>query len=485
MVGSWFTTPWRLVSQSHGAVAWRCRCPFPSHVPFSYATSHHHPIPRVPWTPYPAGLLCGPSHTPFPVPSPFPIIPCLYPTGPAATLWRGPNGSSSNRGTFRAPSTGRSLTAPAPFPCAAAPAYSPGLLCGPIPSLIPCLYPTGPPATLWHESTGSSFIRGTFRAPSTGGAPPAPASYSYAASHAVLVAWGRRVVLVTRPFVSYPHFPASRFYFFGAACNSVARAHQIRCLPGSGSLASHWSPPSRPLLLAWCFPIRTCGGSLFLAPGPPVTLAFPPRGHPSLLVLLFLAMIFFLRHPRSLVCTFCSVPSPRFPLASCCMPSCGDAGFCWCLLFFFSPCFLPRGSFLPACTHINTAEPSVWAQIGAHVQSHRLPLARPLAVPGPARGAPLPRVPDIYAFYEVFLLSLLSTVPSPLLTARSLTVVLLLRVLAAGRPRAMLVSRALSRALGPPPCLPTCRPTWATSADTPSGGLPHRPPPPAAPPSVP
>ena len=138
LVGPWFTTPWRLVSQSHGAVAWRCRSPFPSHVPFPYATSRHRPIPSVPWTPYPAGLFCGPNHTPFPVPSPFPIIPCLYPTGPPATLWRRPTGSSSIRGPFRAPGTDRSLPAPAPVPCAAAPAYSPGLLCGPIPSLIPC-----------------------------------------------------------------------------------------------------------------------------------------------------------------------------------------------------------------------------------------------------------------------------------------------------------------------------------------------------------
>ena len=213
MVGPWLTTPWRLVSQSHGAVAWRFRSPFPSHVPFPYATSRHRPIASVPWTPYPAGLLCGPSHTPFSVPSPFPIIPSLYPTGPPATLWRGPTGSSSILGPFRAPSRGRSLPAPAPFPCAAAPAYSPWLLCGPIPSLIPCLYPTGPPATLWRGPTGSSSIWEPFRAPSTSRSPPAPAPYSCAASHAVLVPWGRRVVLATRPFLSRPLFPASCFFF--------------------------------------------------------------------------------------------------------------------------------------------------------------------------------------------------------------------------------------------------------------------------------
>ena len=120
MVGPWFTTPWRLVSQSHGAVAWRFRPPCPSHVPFPFASSRHRPVPRVAWTPYPFGPLCGPSHTPFPAPSPCPIIPCLYPTGSPATLWRWPTGASFIRGPFRAPSTGRSLPAPVPFPCAAA-----------------------------------------------------------------------------------------------------------------------------------------------------------------------------------------------------------------------------------------------------------------------------------------------------------------------------------------------------------------------------
>ena len=40
------------------------------------------------------------------------LIPCLYPSGPPATIWRGPTGSSSIRGPFRAPCTGRSLPAP-------------------------------------------------------------------------------------------------------------------------------------------------------------------------------------------------------------------------------------------------------------------------------------------------------------------------------------------------------------------------------------
>ena len=118
MVGPWFTTPWRLVSQSHGAVAWRFRPPCPSHVPFPFASSRHRPVLSVPWTPYPVRPLCGPSHTPFRAPSPCPFIPCLYPTWSPATLWRWPTGASSFRGPLRALSTGRSLPAPGLIPWA-------------------------------------------------------------------------------------------------------------------------------------------------------------------------------------------------------------------------------------------------------------------------------------------------------------------------------------------------------------------------------
>ena len=70
MVGPWFTTPWRLVSHPHGAVAWRFRPPIPPHVPFPFTRSCHRPNPRVPWFPAPMGPLCGPCHTPVLAPCP-------------------------------------------------------------------------------------------------------------------------------------------------------------------------------------------------------------------------------------------------------------------------------------------------------------------------------------------------------------------------------------------------------------------------------
>ena len=169
----------------------------PRDVPFPCATSPHpsRPITRVPRLPILLGLWCGPSPTPFSVPSLSPFIPYLYPTGPPATLWRGRTGSSSIRGPFHEPNTGCSLPASVPFPCATSrhpswpllhvlrlPIFL-GLLCGPIhtpfsvPSpfpIIPCLYPTDPPANLWRGPTGSSSIQGPFRVPSTGRSLPAP-----------------------------------------------------------------------------------------------------------------------------------------------------------------------------------------------------------------------------------------------------------------------------------------------------------------------
>ena len=102
----WFPNPMGLLLGAFGLSA----------LPF--ASSRHRPVPSVPWTPYPVGPLCGPSHTPFPAPSPCPFVPCLYPTGSPATLWRWPTGASSFRGPLRALRTGCSLPAPGLIPWA-------------------------------------------------------------------------------------------------------------------------------------------------------------------------------------------------------------------------------------------------------------------------------------------------------------------------------------------------------------------------------
>ena len=101
LLGDWFSSPTGLLLTAFGLPA----------LPMS-----HSPLPHPGSGPFPA------SHG-LPTPSGrCPIIPYLELTGSPATLWRGPTGSSSIRKPLRAPSTGRSLPAPVPFPCAAAPA---------------------------------------------------------------------------------------------------------------------------------------------------------------------------------------------------------------------------------------------------------------------------------------------------------------------------------------------------------------------------
>ena len=166
MVGPWFTTPWRLIPNPTGLLLGILCLPSspglqPRYIPFACATSSHpsQPVPRVPCLPIPPGLLCGPTHTPLSVPYPFRIIPCLYHTGLLAALWRGPTGSSCIRGLFRAPSTGRSL--PAPF------CLGGFFLSGPVGGSTswprprfpqhPCLVPTWSPAVV--------FLRAPLAAP--------------------------------------------------------------------------------------------------------------------------------------------------------------------------------------------------------------------------------------------------------------------------------------------------------------------------------
>ena len=111
------------------------------------------------------------QHEPFPAPCYFPLswgcseafatlsswsrpffpslIPCLYSTGPQATQWRGPTGSSSIHGPFRAPCTGRSYPAPLCLGglIPTGPVGGPfSWSCPRFQSRYPCLYPTWPPA---------------------------------------------------------------------------------------------------------------------------------------------------------------------------------------------------------------------------------------------------------------------------------------------------------------------------------------------------
>ena len=92
--GYWFPNPTGLLLGAFcpiSPVALRSRT---RDVPFPFATSCHWPS----------------SHTP-------PFIACLYPTGPPATPWRGPTGSSSIRGPFRASCTVRSYPGPLCLGC--------------------------------------------------------------------------------------------------------------------------------------------------------------------------------------------------------------------------------------------------------------------------------------------------------------------------------------------------------------------------------
>ena len=127
MVGPWFTTPWRLVSKSHGAVAWRYRPFIPSHVPFPFATSRHRPNPRVPWFSYPKGPLCGPCYTPVLAPCPpcHPSSRVYTPPGRQQSSGAGPQDPHPSGDRFvllarvapiQSPSTAHSARSPLLFP---------------------------------------------------------------------------------------------------------------------------------------------------------------------------------------------------------------------------------------------------------------------------------------------------------------------------------------------------------------------------------
>ena len=110
--GDWFPNPTGLLLGASG---------LPSD-PMSHSPLPHPgtgPFPASRGLPTPSGRCPALATRPSPSRPPFPSSRVYTPQGRQQPCGAG---SSSIRGPFRAPSTGRSLPAPAPFPCAAAPA---------------------------------------------------------------------------------------------------------------------------------------------------------------------------------------------------------------------------------------------------------------------------------------------------------------------------------------------------------------------------
>ena len=223
------------------------------------------------------------------------------------------------------PSPAPSMRPEVSYPC--------GLSCGPISSLIPCLYPTRLPATLWRGPTGSSSIWGPFQAPSTGCSLPAPALFPFAASVTHLglfpascgfpVSLGRCLALGTRPSLSRPRFPASRVYTlpgrrqpFGAGpLDPHSSGDHFVCL----TLVAPFPPPS-----AWVVCFLQDLWWVFL-PGPRA------RRNPCLFpTWSFAVIVFYFRAPPAVSrLPVCSFRFPRRLLALCFTPSGGAVGFCF------------------------------------------------------------------------------------------------------------------------------------------------------------
>ena len=289
------------------------------------------------------------------------------------------------------------------------------------PSLIPCFYPTGPPATLWRGPTGFSSIRGPFCAPCTGRSLPALFCLGG------LFPSGPVGGPSSWPRIRFPHYPC---------------------------LFPTWSP-------AFFFPRSTRGPSSApfaptRSPVPSSLCAVRPQAVPCGFVLRF----FFVVCP------------PLFSLCvSCLVDSCPCRVALFSFVFFYPP---PCMDARQHCTGNRVTAP-----LGVRLRSPHPLGACPWAVPGQARWAPVPRV-TLLSF-----LSSLSSPPRHLPLARPLTAALLLCVLSVALLHARAVSGALSRASLPPPCSRSCRPTLAASPGTSLGGFPCRSPPPASPLSAP
>ena len=239
-----------------------------------------------------------------------------------------------------------SLGFPIPRGCCAAPFHPPSLVYTPAGRQQPC--GAGP---LDPHPSRDRFVRLARVAP----IPPPPLSPVprpvthpglFPASHAFSVSWGRHVALATRPSLSCPLFPASRFFFPTGSAP----------FPGPVRVPSTGRPLPAPFRLCGGLPSGPVVGPSSWPPRPPVIRAFPSSGHPSLLFLSFL--VFFFRATRGLSPVLLLRPVP--PPPACFVPHAllGRCGVLFVFLFFFSspPCILPYGSLLPACTHNNTAQ---------------------------------------------------------------------------------------------------------------------------------
>ena len=354
--------------------------------------------------------------------------------------------------------------------------------------LQPCPFRPGQPLTLVSHSHGAVawYFLPYFPCSAAFATPRCPFSFCYIPS------------LAQSPrFTPHPVFLPQR-----AASNTLTRGHWILIYPGTLSCVLHVSLLSRPLVFVLSVSCLTPWGRCAVLgtpspwPRPRIPCHYPcpyPTGLPESHVctpigrmlpcgacprVCFLphALVAPIRCPaacslsavcRLVVCLcflcggsfFCAHPMahlpPPFPLCVRALSRCFPL-----LLFSFYP---------PPCMHArhHCAGHLVTAPLCPRLWSSRPRGAFPLPVPGHARWGR----------------SLAS--PCHLSPPRPTPVTCLPPVRLAAHLRARAVSCAPSRVFRHVPGPPSCRPIWAASQCTPSGGFPRRLPPPASSPSVP
>ena len=335
------------------------------------------------WSPNPTGLLLGafglPSHPMSHSSMPHPV------TGPFSA----------------------SCGLPTPSGCCAAPSHPPSRVYTPPGRQQPC--GAGP---LDSCLSGDRFVRLARVAPF----PPPPLS----------------PVQCPRPITRFPRRPRPLGPSCGSSHTPLSVLSPFPCIPVSfpGRLQPSGAGPADPL------PSRDRFACLALvAPFPPpsacevcslqdlwwVPLPGPRAPHypclsrtwsPVAVVIVLCCLYIYLRHPRSLVCPF--APSRSSAARSLCAARPPEAlwGFVRVFWFFFPPCFLPCGSLLPACTHNNTAQPSVSApsRCSCPVPSPSCGVA--LGGPRPCQvGAPPPR--PTHLSLSMMLIFFIPSPPSP------------------------------------------------------------------------